>query len=55
MVRDMWIWYLITYAGSSWTLLNESVDLHEYRIGPKNTRTTPHPVTGETLPAVCGT
>lgn len=30
-------------------------DLHEYRLGPINTRIEPHSITGETLPAVCGT
>lgn len=35
------------------TLLTTS-DLHEIRMGPKNTRTTPHPITQETMPAIFG-
>lgn len=29
-------------------------DLHEYTVGPMNTNKTPHILTGEALPAVCG-
>lgn len=29
-------------------------DLHEYLIGPKNAPTTPHPLTGESIPTVLG-
>ncbi|KAF7198206.1 Tannase, partial [Pseudocercospora fuligena] len=47
-LRPGWVKIKIAWAGICGS------DLHEYLVGPKNAPTTPHPITGETIPTVLG-